>query len=295
VNKNLLAIILKVLSVIFFAIMTVFVKKLSDNFPIFQIVFFRCLFGLLPVTIMLIITNSRLKTDKIKLHFFRAIIATLAMFSFFKSFSLLTLADVSSISFASIMITTILAIFLLQEKVGFRRWLAIIVGFIGVVIIFRPGTSIFSYYSLLPLLGAFGVSIAIIILKTLLLSDKPPACSFYLHSLIGLIVLPTIFFGWHMPNISQWYLIILMGFFGGVAQILATNAYKISEVTILTPFDYSSIIWAITFGIIFFSDYPDKYVILGSIVIVASTYYIIYREKIVGQNLNTLKINTRQI
>ena len=131
--------------------MTVFVKKLSDNFPTFQIVFFRCLFGLLPVTIMLIITNSRLKTDKIKLHFSRAIIATLAMFSFFKSFSLLTLADVSSISFASIMITTILAIFILQEKVGLRRWIAIIVGFIGVVIIFRPGTSIFSYYSLLPL------------------------------------------------------------------------------------------------------------------------------------------------
>ena len=110
-----------------------------------------------------------------------------------------------------------------------------------------------------------------------------------------IVAIPTIFFGWHTPNISQWYLIILMGFFGGVAQILATNAYKISEVTILTPFDYSSIIWAITFGIIFFNDYPDKYVILGSIVIVASTYYIIYREKIVGQNLNTLKINTRQI
>ena len=151
-NKNLFAIILKVLSVIFFALMTVLVKKLSDNFPTFQIVFFRCLFGLLPVTIMLIITNSRLKTDKIKLHFSRAIIATLAMFSFFKSFSLLTLADVSSISFASIMITTILAILILQEKVGLRRWIAIIVGFIGVVIIFRPGTSIFSYYSLLPLL-----------------------------------------------------------------------------------------------------------------------------------------------
>jgi len=295
VNKNVLAIILKVLSVIFFALMTVLVKKLSDNFPTFQIIFFRCLFGLLPVIILLIITNSKFKTDKIQLHFLRAIIATLAMFSFFKSFSLLTLADVSSISFASIMITTILAIFVLQEKVGLRRWLAIIVGFIGVVIIFRPGTSIFSYYSLLPLLGALGIALAIIILKTLLLSDKPPTCSFYLHLLTGFIVLPTIFFGWHMPDITQWFLIILMGFFGGVAQILATNAYKISEVSILTPFDYSAIIWAITFGIFFFNDYPDKYVILGSIVIVTSTSYIIYREKKVGQNLNTLKINTRQI
>ncbi len=93
--------------------MTVLVKKLSDNFPTFQIIFFRCLFGLLPVIILLIITNSKFKTDKIQLHFSRAIIATLAMFSFFKSFSLLTLADVSSISFASIMITTILAIFIL--------------------------------------------------------------------------------------------------------------------------------------------------------------------------------------
>ena len=94
---------------------------------------------------------------------------------------------------------------------------------------------------------------------------------------------------------NEWYFIILMGLFGGTAQILATNAYKISDVSILIPFDYSAIIWAITFGIIFFNDHPDKYVIIGSIVIVISTYYIIYRERKTGQNFNTLKINTRQL
>ena len=98
-----------------------------------------------------------------------------------------------------------------------------------------------------------------------------------------------------MPIPSQWYLIILMGLFGGIAQILASNAYKISNVSILAPFDYSAIIWAITFGIIFFNDHPDKYVIIGSIIIVISTYYIIYREKISGQNINYLKTNTRQL
>ena len=294
-NKIYFAILLKSLAVFFIVSMDVLIKKLSVNFPTFQIVFFRCLFGLIPVIIMLILTKSKLKTNKINTHIIRAIIATIVMFCFFKSVSLLPLADVSSISFASIMITTILAIIILKEKVGLKRWLAIIVGFIGVIIIFRPGTSIFSYYSFLPLIAALGLSFAIILLKQLLNFDKPPTCSFYLHFFVALFILPTFYFGWKIPNSSEWYLIILMGLFGGTAQILSTNAYKISNVSILIPFDYSAIIWAITFGIIFFDDHPDKYVIIGSIVIVISTYYIIYRERKSGQNINSLKISSRQI
>ena len=86
-----------------------------------------------------------------------------------------------------------------------------------------------------------------------------------------------------------------MGFAGGIAQILATNAYKISNVSILAPIDYTSIIWAITFGIIFFGDYPDLFVILGSLIVVISTYYIIYRERKIGQNINLNKGITRHI
>ena len=204
-NKNLFAIILKASAVFFIVAMDVLIKKLSSDFPTFQIIFFRCFFGLLPVTLMLIITGSKLKTNQIKNHIIRAMIATLVMFCFFKSVSILTLADVSSISFASIMITTILAVFILNEKVGIKRWLAIITGFIGVIIVFRPGTSIFSYYSFLPLIAALGLSFAIILLKQLLNFDKPPTCSFYLHFLIALFVLPTIYFGWEIPNNDQWY------------------------------------------------------------------------------------------
>tara|TARA_Y100000590_G_C15637112_1_gene983429 strand:+ start:520 stop:1407 length:888 start_codon:yes stop_codon:yes gene_type:complete len=293
-NKNFFAILLKSLSVFFIVSMDVLIKKLSTDFPTFQIIFFRCLFGLIPVTFMLIITNSQLKTKKFKIHIVRAMIATVVMFAFFKAVSILPLADVSSISFASIMITTILAIFILKEKVGIRRWFAIIFGFLGVIIVFRPGTSIFSYYSFLPLIAALGLSFAVILLKQLLIFDKPPTCSFYLHALIALFVFPTILINWQIPNLNQMYLLILMGLFGGIAQILATNAFKLSNVSVLIPFDYSAIIWAVTFGIIFFNNYPDKYVIIGSIVIVLSTYYIIYRERIRNQNFNSLKINTRQ-
>ena len=105
----------------------------------------------------------------------------------------------------------------------------------------------------------------------------------------------TLFFIFQIPSFNQFLLLFCMGFMGGIAQILATNAYKISEVSILSPIDYSSILWAITFGIIFLPDYPDIYVIFGSIVIVISTYYIIYREIETGQKINLNKINTRQI
>ena len=90
-------------------------------------------------------------------------------------------------------------------------------------------------------------------------------------------------------------MLIGMGFCGGIAQILLTNAYRLSTVNLLQPFDYTAIIWAITFGLIFFNDYPDRYVIIGSIVIVISTYYIIYREAKLGKKINAMKINRRQI
>ena len=229
------------------------------------------------------------------LHVLRAVIACLAMFSFFKAFGILTLADVSSISFSSIMIITILAIFILGEKVGIRRWAAIFFGFIGVLIVFRPGTSLFSYFSLLPLFGAVALSFAVIIMKQLLSYDSPPTCSFYLHVFVALIYLPFLIFNWQQPTFDLWLMLAAMGFCGGIAQILLTNAYRLSKVNLLQPFDYTAIIWAITFGLIFFNDYPDRYVIIGSIVIVISTYYIIYRETKLGRKINTLKINQRHI
>ena len=148
-SNNLTAIILKFLSILSFVLMDVLIKKLSDNLPTNEIIFFRCFFGLIPVTIVMILTKSSIKTSKINLHIYRALIASIAMFAFFKSFHLLPLAEVSSISFASIMITTILAIYLLDEKVGIRRWLAIFIGFIGILIILRPGSSLFNIYMLL--------------------------------------------------------------------------------------------------------------------------------------------------
>ena len=294
-SNNLFAIILKVFSVLSFVIMDVLIKKLADNFPINEIIFFRCLFGLIPVTFMMILTKSTIKTSKIKLHIFRALVASLAMFAFFKSFHLLPLAEVSSISFASIMITTILAIYLLKEKVGVRRWIAIFIGFIGILIILRPGTSFFNFYMFLPILGAIALSIAIIIMKSVLKFDTPPTCSFYMHILVTIIMIGTLFLNFSIPTYNELFLLFCMGFIGGVAQILATNAYKISDVSLLSPIDYSSILWAITFGIIFFSDYPDLYVIIGSLVISISTYYIIYREKKLGQKINLNKSNSRQI
>ena len=294
-SNNSLAFILKIFSVFSFVIMDVFIKKLSNNIPTNEIIFFRCLFGLMPVTFMMLITKSSIKTSKIRLHIYRAIFASLAMFEFFKSFHLLPLAEVSSISFASIMISTILAIILLKEKVGIRRWIAIFIGFIGILIILRPGTNIFSFYMLLPLLGATALSVAIIIMKSVLKFDKPPTCSFYMHCLVAALMIGTLYFNFIIPTKNELFLLFCMGFAGGIAQILATNAYRISDVSILAPIDYSTIIWAITFGIIFFNDYPDLYVIIGSLVIVISTYYIIYREKKLGQKINLNKVNSRQI
>ena len=121
-TNNYIAIILKIFSVIFLVLMDVLIKKLSYDFNTFQIVFFRCFFGILPVLIMMLITKSSLKTKKINLHLLRAVFACFAMFLFFRAFGVLPLADVSSISFASTMIITILAIFIFKEQVNSIYW-----------------------------------------------------------------------------------------------------------------------------------------------------------------------------
>ena len=284
-KSNYLAILLKLLSVLCFAIMDVLIKKISFTIPTFEIIFFRCFFGLIPVFFMMYYTHSTIRTAKINLHFLRAVVAALAMFGFFKSFQLLPLADVTAIAFSSIMITTIMAIFFLNESVGLRRWSAIILGFIGVFIILRPGSEFFNFYMLLPLLAAIGLSLAIIIIKILLKTDTPPTCSFYMHVIVAVIMLITLPFGWVIPNINEFTFLILIGIVGGTAQILVTNAFKLSSVSLLVPFEYTHILWAITFGIIFFSDYPTIYVLIGSTIIIFSTYYIVYREQQTGQNI----------
>ena len=284
-DTKYLAIILKLLSVLSFAVMDALIKKVSDTIPTFEIIFFRCLFGLIPVLLMVFYTSSSFRTAKIHLHFCRAIVAALAMFGFFKSFQLLPLADVSAVAFSSIMITTIMAIFFLNESIGVRRWTAIIVGFIGVFVILRPGSELFNPYMLLPLLAAFGLSLAVIIVKILLRTDKPPTCSFYMHIIVAIIMLATISFGWVIPDQGDLILLALIGIFGGTAQILVTNAFRLSPVSLLVPFEYTHILWAIFFCIVFFSDYPTFYVIIGSGIIILSTYYIVYRERQIGKDI----------
>ena len=282
---NYTAIILKLLSVLSFAVMDVLIKKISLSIPTFEIIFFRCLFGLIPVLLMVFYTGSTFKTNRIKLHFLRALVAALAMFGFFKSFQMLPLADVSAVAFSSIMITTIMAIFFLNETVGFKRWSAIIVGFIGVFVILRPGSEIFNPYMLLPILAAISLSLAIILMKILLKTDTPPTSSFYMHIMVSIIMLATIPFGWVVPNLGDLAFLILIGIIGGVAQILVTNAFRLSPISLLVPFEYTHILWAILFGIIFFSDYPTIYVLMGSAIIILSTYYIVYRESKIGKDI----------
>ena len=284
-NKNFLSIILKLFSVLSFSIMDVLIKKVSSSIPTIEIIFFRCFFGLIPVFFMMVYTKASLKTKKLNLHILRSVLAVIAMYAFFKSFKLLPLADVTAVAFSSIMITTIFAIWILNEKVGIRRWTAIIIGFIGVFIIFRPGSEIFNPYIIIPIFAAIALSLAVITIKILLKTDTPPACSFYMHVIITLMMLSTIPFGWVIPNKIDLFLLIMIGIAGGVAQILVTQAFRLSEVSLLMPLDYTHILWAILFGILFFSEYPSAYVIVGSSIIIMSSYYIVNREKKIGKDI----------
>ena len=167
------AFIYKSLSVLFFVLMSVCIKATGDHIPLFQVVFFRNFFALIPLFFVIYFLKLKLSTiNKYPLHLGRAVIGITAMSLFFISIRYVPLVEMQTISFSSVFFISILSVFFLGEKIGYRRIIAVIVGFIGVVIILNPGSAIFSNYSFLPLIASFFLSIAVIFLKKILLTNN---------------------------------------------------------------------------------------------------------------------------
>ena len=280
------AFIYKSLSVLFFVLMSVCIKATGDNLPLFQVVFFRNFFALLPLIFFIYFLKLNFRSIiNYKLHILRAIIGISAMSLFFVSLRYVHLVEMQTISYSSVFFISILSIFFLGEKIGYRRIIAIIIGFIGVVIILKPTSAIFSNYSILPLIASLFLSMAVIVLKKILLTNDN-ILSVWVFTVLCTVI--SLFFfneSWIWPNNLDLSLMIASGILGFIAQICLTKSFQLADASLLAPLDFSSVIWSFFLGYIFFAELISTNVIIGGSIIILSVGYIFYRERILQKQV----------
>ena len=277
------------LSIIGFSLMDVIVKW-SVDYPVGQVLFFRGFFGI--IFYFFIIPRERLhdfyKTKRPGLHSLRCIAGLIAIIAIFIALRKLPLATVVSISFAAPIFTTIFSIFLLSEKVGIYRWLAVLVGFIGILIITEPGISNLNIYYIFPIIFCLGLSYVAITLRQLSTTEPVWLISLFFSIAITFLSFLTLPFGWVMPSFNHFLILSLVGIFGGVSNLWLSQSYKYSEVSLVTPLKYLTLVFAIIFGYFIWDEIPTIKTLIGAFLVIISTL-IIFRREIYKKKLLPLK------
>ena len=278
-TRNQLGVLYGIASVACFAMMDASVKWL-DMFPVGQVLFSRFFFGLIPI--LMLVPRGEFKTfyktSRPKLHAFRAITGTLAIIALFIALREIPLADVVSLTFGGPIFVTLGSMFFLSEKVGIRRWLAVLIGFFGMLLIVKPAYEELNIYYIFPII--FCIFFACVALSIRSLSSTEPnyriALYFSLLSMIvGLFTLP---FGWVMPNKFELFLLIFTGLVGSVANILLTVSLRYAEASLVTPTKYLNLVFAILLGYFIWSEIPKVLTLVGAGLIIISSVIIFMRE-----------------
>ena len=290
-NQNHLGGICMVLSVLFFSLMDVLIK-ITNEYDVGQVMFSRAIFGLIPI--FFLIPKEKLKnfykTKYVSLHFYRSFIGAIAMYAIFVGLRNLELAEVTSMAFSGPIWVVIFSILFLGEKVRITRWLAVGLGFLGVLIISKPGFDNLNLYYIFPIIFTLGFAgVSIFIRKLTLVGEPVYLIAFYFSicsAIFGLFTLPL--GGWLIPTIYDLGLLILIGLFGSIANLLLTKSYQLAEVSLTTPLKYLSLVFAIIFGFYFFNEIPTIYTLSGAGLIVVSSAIIFIREHQLNKPLTTL-------
>ena len=267
------------LSICAFSIMDLIVKW-SENYPVGQVLFFRGFCGMIPI--FFLIPKERYlnfyKTNRPFLHFKRCISGLIAIIAIFIALRKLPLATVVSISFAAPIFTTIMSIFFLSERVGLYRWLAVFVGFIGILIISEPGFNSLNIYYIYPVIFCLGLSYVAIAIRQLSLTEPVWLIGLYFSFSIMIVSLFTLPQGWVFPTLKDLFLLSLLGILGGLANLWLTQSYKFSEVSLVTPLKYLALVFAIFFGYLFWDEIPTVKTLIGSSLVIISSIIIFRRE-----------------
>ena len=289
-SKNQLGFFYMFISVCAFSVMDVIVKW-SDDYPVGQVLFFRGFCGIIPI--LFLIPKDRFidfyKTSRPFLHFKRCLAGLIALISIFIALRNLPLATVVSISFAAPIFTTIFSIFLLNEKVGFYRWLAVFVGFIGVIIISEPGFSSLNLFYIYPIIFCLGLSYVAIAIRKLSSTEPVWLIGFFFSFSIMILSFFTFYQNWIMPSFIDLFLLSMVGILGGLANLWLTQSYKFSEVSLVSPLKYLALVFAIIFGYFIWDEIPTIKTLVGSLLVIASSFIIFKREMTLKKRVSVVR------
>jgi drug/metabolite transporter (DMT)-like permease len=277
------AIIFNLIAWVMLPIMDGFAKYLSADLPVLQITWARYFFTVaFTFPIMFFFYRNQLKwSDKPKLQFIRGLILLTANICFFYSISIISLAKALTLAFVAPLIVTAFSPIFLGEKVGVKRWSAVIIGFVGSLVVIRPGFVEINLASLAALGTGVMYGFYLIITRKLSTSDNP-LLTLLLTGVVGVIIISTVMpFVWVKPTLNQWSMMAAIGIFACIGHLFLILSLKYADASKLAPFSYFEIITNIIIGYYFFSDFPDNWTFLGLLIIVISGIYISRRENLV--------------
>jgi drug/metabolite transporter (DMT)-like permease len=287
------AILLKILSALLFAVMSVLVRYLGDRYPVGQVVFFRSAFAILPVVVIYALRGeleAAVRTGQPFRHVGRGLTAVGAMFCNFSALARLPVVDATAISFVAPLITVALSALILKERVRIYRWTAVIVGFSGVLVMLAPhfdiersaANAVGTAGALLGLLGACFSAGSTIQTRALTASETTSSIVLYFSLICALAGLLTWPLGWVEPTWQEFAALVTIGICGGLAHIVLTESYRLAPASLVAPFDYTSMLWALMLGFVVFGEVPSVLVFIGAGIIAAAGLFVIWRERQLG-------------
>lgn len=282
--------------------MSALLKSVSDRYPAGEMMFFRSAIALIPLLIWIYWTDilvNVIRTKNIKGHFYRSFLGCFSMITTFSALRYLPLQDSVIIGYTSPIVLVIFAALFLGERVRFFRWFAVIIGLIGVLVMMSPyldfkdidpssqNTRIGAFFALTGAVIAAGAGIQI---RNLTRTERVGTIVFYFSSFSALIALTTWPLGflsmdmhhWHLPDTHDFMIFTLAGICGGIAQILLTSSLAHADASVIAPFEYTSMIWAILLGYFIFGDIPVFTTIFGGIIVASTGIFIVLRERYLG-------------
>ncbi len=283
-SPNGRGIIWALLSAICFVLMTVLVRILGQDIKVSTMIFWRALAGLLATLPMAIGQPKDIWIIKRPFAFFiRVSTSAAAFFASFYAFAHLPIAEAQALSFSRTLFITILAVFILHEKVAWRRWSAVAIGFFGIIIMSKPSGNLINFASFMAILAAFFYAISIILIKQLTKDHHSSTLVIYANIFTTLVGIPFLFFNYEVPNLNQLITLIIMGFCGVGAQICYIRALSIGDASLMAIVDYVRLPLSALAGFIIFSEILDVPTIIGAAMVIGSTLYITAREAKLGK------------
>ncbi|MEL6520337.1 MAG: DMT family transporter [Pseudomonadota bacterium] len=263
----------------FFTVMVALIKEIGDEVPVVQILFFRQVVMMLTVAPVLA-ANYRVafRTKHVKLHAARVVLAMIAMVLGFTAVVHLPLAEATALGFSKTMFVTLFAVYFLHELAGPRRWIVVIVGFIGVLVMLRPGLQDINLYAILVLISAMAAGAIMVIIRKVAQDDHPVTILSIQAVFVGLLMgVPCAIF-WVTPTLEQWVAMGVIGVVSAVGQYCNIRGFRSGEASAVAPMEYLRLVFAIILGLLLFAEVPDIITLIGALLIAGSSIYAIRAE-----------------